>query len=329
MVRRSIAFGAGLLVLILFVLLVRGCLESRKESAITDWVRDADALVTQSNQQSDALFGQLAGGDGASDVEVENALNGYRIQSAQLVDRARALDHPDELGSAQRYLVDTLDLRSDGIAEIADNLPNALAGGDQQEGAAEKIAQAMQAFLASDQIYFRRVLPAVNEVLREEGLRQKMTTEEFLKDLDWLDPSVVADRLGGITGTSDEEAAPGTHGNGLGAVTLGGQTLVPGGSVSVPLTEDLAFDVQVANQGENTETDIPVTVTVGSGSDAIKLEEVLDTIAAGETKSVPIPLTEQPPTGQNVPIKVEIGTVPGEDPAVGNNEGEFGAIFTS
>jgi hypothetical protein len=70
MVRRTIAFGAGLLFLILVVLLFKGCLDSRKESAINDWVRDADALVNESNQESDALFAQLEGGDGASDVEV-------------------------------------------------------------------------------------------------------------------------------------------------------------------------------------------------------------------------------------------------------------------
>jgi hypothetical protein len=331
MVRRTIAFGAGLLFLILVVLLFKGCLDSRKESAINDWVRDADALVNESNHESDALFAQLEGGDGASDVEVENALNGFRIQSAQLVDRASDLDHPDELDSAQQYLVETLALRAEGIAEVADNLPDALASGDQQEGAATKIAQAMQAFLASDQIYFRRVLPAIDEVLRKEGIEGKVAESTFLEDLSWLDPSEVADRLGGISsgGGTDGDAAPGTHGNALGTVTLGGLTLVPGSAVSIPLSGDLTFSVQVSNQGENTETDVQVNVTVGSGSDAIQLDGVLDTIAAGETKTVEIPLKEQPPTGQNVPVKVEIETVPGEDPAVGNNEGEFAAIFTS
>src|SRR5690349_21797530 len=111
MVRRTIAFGAGLLVLILFVLFVRGCLDSRKDSAINDWVRDVDALVKESNGESDALFEQLGGDAGTSDVEVENALNSFRIQSAQLVDRANGLDHPDDLDEAQNQLVETLSFR--------------------------------------------------------------------------------------------------------------------------------------------------------------------------------------------------------------------------
>jgi hypothetical protein len=332
MVRRSLALGAGLLVLIVFVLGVRGCLDSRKDAAINDWVRDVDALMKQSNDESSSLFDQLSGGDGGTDVEVENALNSFRIQSAQLVDRARDLDHPGDLDAAQAQLVETLDFRAQGIAQIADALPSALTDGDQAAGAAKRIAEAMQLFLTSDQIYAKRVLPALDEVLKEQGLLETLTKSTFLRDLSWLDPAEVADRLGGIASggaPGSDEAAPGLHGNGLGTVTLGGQTLVPGGSTSVTASGDLSFDVQVLNQGENTETDVTVTATVGSGGDAITGEGVIDTIAAGESQTVPIPLDETPPTGQAVPIKIEVELVPGEDESVGNNEAEFSVIFTS
>jgi hypothetical protein len=332
MVRRSLAAGAGLLVLILLVFGVRGCLDSRKDAAINDWVRDVDALMKESNGESDALFEQLDGGGGGTDVEVENALNSFRIQSAQLVDRASGLDHPGDLDSAQSQLVETLTFRAEGIAQIADALPSALTDGDQAEGAAKKIADAMQLFLTSDQIYVKRVLPDINEVLKDAGLSQSLAESTFLPDLAWLDPAEVADRLGGIAsggGASDGEAAPGLHGNGLGAVTLGGQTLTPGGSTSVTASSDLSFDVQVLNQGENTETDVKVTATVGSGGDEITAEGVIDTIAAGESQTVSIPLKGTPPTGQAVPIKIEVELVPGEDESVGNNVADFSAIFTS
>lgn len=331
MVRRALAAGAGLLVLILFVFGVRGCLDNRKEAAINDWVRDVDALMKESNGESDALFEQLGGG-GGTDVDVENALNSFRIQSAQLVERANGLDHPGDLDEAQEQLVETLTFRAEGIAQIADALPSALTDGEQAEGAARRIADAMQLFVTSDQIYVKRVLPALDEVLEAEGLSQTLTESTFLPELSWLDPAEVADRLGGIASgggeTGDEEAAPGLHGNGLGSVTLGGQTLVPGGSTSVT-GGDLAFEVQVVNQGESTETDVTVTATVGSGADAITAEGVIDTIAAGESQTVTIPLDETPPTGQSVPIAIEVELVPGEDESVGNNIGEFSVIFTS
>ena len=81
--------------------------------------------------------------------------------------------------------------------------------------------------------------------------------------------------------------------------------------MTVPLAGDLTFEVQVANQGDSTETDVNVKVTVGEGDDASDLEGTIDTIAAGETKAVSIPLDERPPTGQNVPIRVEVEPVPG------------------
>ena len=74
---------------------------------------------------------------------------------------------------------------------------------------------------------------------------------------------------------------------------------------------------------------MPVRATIGSGSDAVEAEAVLGEIAAGETQTVEIPIDDTPPTGQAVPIEIEIETVPGEDPAVGNNTGEFSVIFTS
>jgi hypothetical protein len=330
MVRRALAAGAALIALLVVVFGFKSCVDSRKESAITDYVTDVDALVKESNAQGEAVFQQLEGGDGGSDVDVQVALDSYAIESAQLVDRARGLDQPGDLDAAQGYLVETLQFRNEGIDKIAEELPNALAEGDSQEGAAKAIAQAMQRFLASDQIYFARVLPQIDGVLRKEGISQPVEQGEFLTDLDWLQPAEVASRLGGIeSGASDEEAAPGLHGNGLGTVTLGGQALVAGGSSTVTASGDLAFEVQVLNQGENTETDVTVRVTVGEGGDAIELDGVIDEIAAGETQTVELPLNETPPTGQAVPISVEIELVPGEDESVGNNAGEFSVIFTS
>ena len=54
----------------------------------------------------------------------------------------------------------------------------------------------------------------------------------------------------------------------------------------------------------------------------------IDTIAPGELKTVTIPLDEQPPTGQNVPIAVDVKPVPGEQ-KTDNNKQEFSVIFTS
>jgi hypothetical protein len=331
--RRTVAGGAALVALILLVLGVRGCLDARKDRALKDYVRDVDALAKESNQQGDALFDLLSGPGGQDQaVDVENSLNGFRVQSAQLVDRAESLDNPGDVNKAQDYLIETLEFRRDGLAKIADALPTALGDQDQREGT-ERVAAQMQGLLASDVVYFQRFLPQLVSALQDQDIADEVRIPRnpelaFVPDIEWLDPAFVAERVSGVRTGEDSSAAPGLHGNGLGTVTLGGQTLTPdGGSTTVTLSDDVSFEVQVLNQGDNTETDVNVHVTVGEGDDAIDVEEPLDSIAAGETKTVSIPLEEQPPTGQNVPIKVEVEPVPGEE-KTDNNEGSFTAIFT-
>jgi hypothetical protein len=329
MVRRSLALGVGLLVLILLVLGVRGCVNAREERAMKDYVGDVADLVDESGQQSEAFF-RLLNGPGGRDqaVDVENSLNGLRVQSAQLVDRARDLDHPGEVEEAQSYLIDTLEFRKDGLAAIADALPTALGDQDRREGT-EKVTAQMQSFLASDVIYAARFRPSLSRTLREEDLagEVRVPSSEFIPDIQWLQPSFVADKVNGIRSGERGSAAPGQHGNGIGSVTLNGQALTSGGSLTVEAGDELAFEVQVVNQGENTETDVNVKVTIGRGDDAITAEEPLDSVAAGETKSVSVTVAEQPPSGQNVPVVVEVEPVPGEE-MTDNNKQTYSVIFT-
>jgi hypothetical protein len=332
LVRRGIAAGAGVLVLILLVFGVRGCLNARKEQATKDYVRDVGALVQESDQQSRQLFQLLSGSSGGREqaVDIENTLNGYRIQSDQLVDRARDTDHPGDMNQAQRYLLETLEFRRDGLARIADALPQALGDQERRQGT-DKVTADMQLFLTSDVVYSQRVIPNLTAVLKDQELtgQVRVPTSQFLPDIQWLQPSFVSQRVGRIrTGGGGGAAAPGLHGDGLGTVSLGGQALSPGSPASIQLTGDLSFDVQVLNQGENTETDVEVRITVGKGSDAIDLNETIGSIARGETKTVKVPLKEKPPTGQNVPITVEVAPVPGEK-KTDNNKQTYSAIFTS
>ena len=87
--------------------------------------------------------------------------------------------------------------------------------------------------------------------------------------------------------------------------------------------------VQVANQGENTETDVQVNVTVGRGGDAIKLDKTLDTIAAGETKTVEIPLADAAARPARTCRSSSRSRPCRARRRLDNNKGSFSAIFTS
>src|SRR5688572_19264831 len=131
MVRRAIAIGGGLLLLLLFAWGVKSCRDAQNEQAHKDYVRDVGAFVGESEDQSKALFGLLEEG-GQSPVELQNAVNGYASEAAQLVDRAKDADHPGELDSAHGNLIEALEFRRDGLRGIAGDLPRALGDRGQQ-----------------------------------------------------------------------------------------------------------------------------------------------------------------------------------------------------
>lgn len=333
MVRRSIAGGAVVLVLILLVFGVRGCLDARKERAFKDYAGEVAELAQSSNQQSEAFFQLLRTGGGGA-VEVEQQVNGFRSESEQLADRARGLDTPDELEAANRYFVDTLEFRRDAIAEIGDLIPSAL-GDDGAEEAVQSITAQMSQFLASDVIYVQRVVPSVRRALDEEELAAEVAVPAsvFLPDTDWLRTTTVADRINRIRGgggaTANGEVAPGLHGTGLTGVTVqpGGQTLTAGGAVELTAAENLAFDVQVQNQGESEERDVVVRVTISGAGRPLEFEERIDAIAAGAQETVRVAIADAPPTGRPVEVKVETEPVPGEE-KTDNNSLTGRAIFS-
>ena len=331
MVRRGIAAGAGLLVVLLLVFGLKACLDNRKERAFKDYVQEVAGLSQDSVREGEALFDLLSASGGRDEaVEIENRLNAVRSESAEVVDRAKETDHPDELEGAQSALIEALEFRRDGIKAVADALPTALGDQDRREGARTVTAQ-MQTFLASDVIYTQRFVPRLQGALEDEKLtgEVRIPASQFLPDIKWLEPAFVSDRISGIrTGRGgNEAAAPGLHGNGIGTVNLGGQALTPGGTANVKVSDDLEFQVQIANQGEHTEENVPVRVTVGRGGDEIEVEEEVDSVAAGETKTVNVPLSEAPPTGRAVPITIEVEAVPGEK-KTDNNKQTYSAIFT-
>src|SRR3954453_12971981 len=59
MMRRGLALGGGLLLLILIVLGVKGCLDARAQSQLSDYARKVGEIVEGTEQTSKRFFGKL------------------------------------------------------------------------------------------------------------------------------------------------------------------------------------------------------------------------------------------------------------------------------
>jgi CARDB protein len=326
LVRRAIAGGAGLLVLLLLILGVRGCLNARKDRAFKDYAADVRTLIEQSDGLSDQLFGVLTKPQGSDSLDIQNEVNAQATDAQQLVDRAKGTDHPDELNTAHRWIVTALELRRDGLEKIAQRIPAAL-GDRGRRPAIEAIAGQMQAFLASDVIYSQRALPELQRQFQDRDINERFRTSQFLPDLGWLETQTVDTRLGKLSTTS-KAATPGLHGTGLQRVTVkpSGTALTEGGVNRVPVSPDLTFEVEVQNQGESEETGVSVSVSIKGGK-TVNVDQTISRIAAGDTQTVSIPISDQPTTGTLSDVTVQVAAVPGEK-KTDNNKATYQVAFT-
>lgn len=332
------ALGAGIVVVILLFLLLKGCASIRTENSYKDYVREVAADVQQSQQESDAVFGLLRKGEasGQSAVDLQNNINGFRAEAAKLAERARKREAPDKVKAANRYLVDALQLRAEGLGAIARLLPTAL--GDSGAGTAIKqIAAQNRLFDASDVLFTQKYLPGLYKAIKDEGLANDVPVPQalrspkgFLPSVDWLRPNSVASALTGTASTDTTAATPGLHGTGLVAVTVqpSGTALSTSGTVDIRAQKGLSFDVQVQNQGQSSEKNVTVQVRISGAGKPISVDQQITEIARGETATASVPLPSLPATGRPVTITVTAKGVPGEK-KLDNNKQTYQAIFTA
>jgi hypothetical protein len=234
--------------------------------------------------------------------------------------RVEGLDAPGDMSHAQSTLELAYQLRSSAMNEIADRMSTAL-GDVGSEQAMAVIAKQMQVLAASDVLYASVVRPEVDGVLSDNGIEgNDIPKSIFVPDeTKWLDADEVSTALAGVSGTTTADT-PGVHGLGLIGTNVNGTDLSAEATTSVISEGTPEVEVEVQNQGESTENGISVSVSV----DGNTLQGTIDSIAAGETSSVSIPLTGAP-KGE-VTLEVEVDAVPGEQVSE-NNEASYSVAF--
>jgi hypothetical protein len=329
MMRRLVAVGIAVVVLILLILLVSGCLKSEKQTALKEYNRNAGQIAHESDETvTGPLFAALSGAGSKSALNVEVQIDQLRIQAQSLVSRAKHLSVPSEMAGAQRSLLLVADLRAEGVTKVAALAPTALGGGGQSKDAITKIAGDMEIFLASDVLYAQRVAPLIQQALSAAGVTGVSTaTSHALPNLGWLEPNTVQSRITGQAASSTSTPVqPGNHGSALKEVSVGTNKLeaeptlnhITGGS-------NPTFTAAVENSGEFEEHSVKANVTVTAEGKQFKASHVIEKTEAGKTVNVDIPVAGVP-IGVAAKIEVMVEGVPGEND-LENNKGVFLAVF--
>jgi CARDB protein len=321
LLRRGLALGGGLLVLILLVLGVKGCLDARKNRGLSDYAGDVTQIVEETDQTSKSLFDKLSDPGSLSVTDFIGQVDADRSAIDSYATRVNGLDAPGDMSHAQSTLELIYALRSSAMNEIADKMSTAL-GDVGSERATAVIAKQMRVLAASDVLYASVVRPEIDAVLADNGIEgHDVSKSIFVPDeTQWLDEDEVSVALDTVSGSASAETS-GVHGLGLIGTSANGTELSAEGATSVVSEGAPEVEVEVQNQGESTENGVSVTVTVDGGS---SLQGSIDSIGAGETSSVSIPLTPAP-SGE-VTLEVEVDTVPGEQVSE-NNEASYTVAF--
>jgi hypothetical protein len=336
-----IAGIVGLLILLLLFFGVRACNNSRHKNALRDYTSRVTQIGTESQQQGEAFFKAMDGAAQTSDTELYQAILGYKGSADQSLKQAQALSVPGDMAQAQESFLIALELRRNGLQKISDDIKNALGDeGDAADEAIKAIAGQMRAFDASDVLYNTRVQTFMRQALQDASIGGNIESSQFLREISWVSPAFVAQKLGtrlstgtdsgdSGNGNKNQTTGPGLHGTGLNATSYGDVTLQPGTSNRLTYVKGQPFLVAFTNQGDNDEFDVKVTLKIqlasGSGS-AITLNKTVPQIAKGEKATVELPLNREPPLGAVVNVNVTVNKVPGEE-KTDNNKSTYPTLF--
>ena len=198
-------------------------------------------------------------------MDIENALNGFRSRVGQLVDRAAGPRPPDEVDAAQR--LPGRDARVPPrrrSRSIADALPSALA----RPGAAQRGHRGHRrrdAGLPGQRRDLQRALRAAAWTSALEGRRARRghgLPEQPVPARHRVAPARRRGRprraaCAAASGGGDEPPRPACTATASARSRSAARRSTPGGVGHASRSaDDLTFEVQVANQGENTETDV-------------------------------------------------------------------------
>lgn len=296
-------------------------MDARARRALSDYARNVTQIVDETEQTSKSFFGKLSDPGSLSVTEFVNEVEADRSAMDNYASRIDGLDTPGDMGDAQHALELVYELRAKAMDEIAEKMSTAL-GDVGSERATAIIARKMQTLMGSDVLYAEAVRPDIDGVLADNGIDgSDVPASVFLPEgTKWLDEATVAAALGSVSGATSAET-PGVHGLGLIGTSVNGTELVAESATAVVSEGTPEVEVQVQNQGESTENGITVSVTVNGGD---TLQGTLETIAAGETATVSIPLTPAP-KGEAT-LEVDVATVPGEQVAE-NNKATYTVTF--
>lgn len=321
-VRRAVLIAGVVIVLILIVLGVHSCQVSARNSALKDYNNGVGSIIKQSDQTGHNFFQLLSAASSSNVTGLQNSINEARVNAESQLSKAKGLSVPDEMKPAQTDVLLALQMRRDGIANIADNIQRAL-GTSSSTDAVNTIAAETARLYASDAVYKDYATQEIAKAFKSAGIGvggtngQTIESGQFVPDIQWLSPSFVAQRLNVRAPSSNKKPAPGLHGHSLDSVTVNGTTLQTGGTNTITASPAPTFTLHFTNGGQNTETNVVCKVSVQGANDTG--QTIVPQTTAGQSTTCNVKLPSAPSAG-SAQVTATIEPVPGEKTSSNNTQ---------
>jgi hypothetical protein len=302
----------AILIVLLLVLWVNGCREDQRKDTYRDYITDVSELSARSDRLGRQLNSLLTT-RGKQQSAVEAELDGLAERQAQINTEARGIDPPGHLRSQNERVVETFDLRENGLEGMAAAFKST-ASSTNANRAGAALAGQMRRLVASDIIwedFFKD--PAIDELSSLNITGVDVPDSVFVRNPDIATTASmkqVWQRIHGAS-TGGESCTP------RGTMIVSTQTRPANQELStselntIQQRTDLAFAVTVENSGCAQEVRLLVRLTIQQ-TNPLTGQQRIDIINPQEQKTVIFRDLGAPSFDQRTTLTVEVEPVPSE-----------------
>ena len=319
----------AILIVLLLVVWIDGCREDQRKDAYREYVENVDDYATQS-QRLGRRFNTLLTTRGTQEADVENELSGLATQQDQIANNARELDPPGRLRDQHAHMLETFDLRTNGLRGMTEAF-RSTAQSKNANAAGAQLALQMQRFVASDVIWedlFKE--PTKNRLDDLDITGVNVPSSVFLRNPDIATTASMKSVWQRIHGAATGGANCSPRGTGIVSTkVLPSQELSTESTNTIQLSTDLTFSVTVENSGCAQEVGLKVRLTIQQSPRPITAQRTIDLIDPGDEATVEFNDLQSrlPQLDQKTSLTVEVEPVPSET-KTDNNEESYPVQFS-
>ena len=229
----------------------RSCQQNRKVASYRAYFEGVSTAIDDSAALGKQLDQIVANPTKFSRKQLTAKLDELSAKQNEIAVRADRLEPPDTLAAEQAVFSEGMKVRADGF----DLFETTLVGLLGKKNADPATLAALAGYFSGPDAYYtsRVYIPARNTLERPGRHRRARADRDVLPHVQGLRQQRPCEQMLNSVGSSTKLA--GVHGVALDTVVVQPDdvTLTKTGTVSIPATADLAFDVAVMNQGDVTE----------------------------------------------------------------------------